>query len=134
MTKEVSQIETETALISFVATSLIEQRFKPDAPMTAAVYEQNRKARKKLTKGRPVALMIVIPAETPVNPPSTNHDHFRKESEERSILALAVVANSAVMSAVTKFYFRYYPQSFEVRVFDEEDDAKNWLLLSLKSY
>ena len=56
-----------------------------------------------------------------------NEDHFRKDSETRSIIALAVVANSMEVSAATKFYFRYYPQAFEARVFDEEEDARTWL-------
>lgn len=71
--------------------------------------------------------MIVIPVELPVDPSSANVDHFRKDSAARSILALAIVTRSAEASAATKFYFRYYAQAFEVRVFEDEEEAREWL-------
>lgn len=72
-------------------------------------------------------MLAVIPPEIPVDPPSTNEDHLREESQARSIIAMAVVAESAAVSAATKFYFRYYPQAFETKVFNEEEDARAWL-------
>lgn len=120
-------IATDTADITLEAPRFIEQRFRHDGHYGTAAIERNRLARKKVSDGIPCAVMIVIPAELPVDPSAANTDHFRKESAERSILALAIVARTAAVSAVSKFYFRYYPQAFEVRVFDGEAEAREWL-------
>ena len=51
------------------------------------------------------AVLVVIPPEVPVDPPSTNEDHLRQESQQRSILAVAVVAESTAVNAATNFDF-----------------------------
>lgn len=132
MTRQGTQIETGSAVLTVILPRVIEQRYRVDAKLDQRNLETNRVARRKLANRVPFSLMVVVPEEVPVDAASTNHDHFRKESEDRSIVAMAVVTGSEVMSGVTKFYFRYYPQSFEVRVFDDEDNAKAWLLASLE--
>ena len=107
---------------------LIEQRYHPLAIPSPALFVEARKARERITrKAGPCAVLIVVPFEMPVDPPSTNVDFFRPESQKRSIIALAVVAKSTVVNAATKFYFRYHAQSFETKVFTEEADARPWL-------
>ncbi len=120
-------ISTDTADITLVAPRFIEQRFRDDGHYGTAAIERNRLARKKVSGGIPCAVMIVIPADLPVDPSSANVDHFRTESTERSIIAMAIVTQTAAQSAATKFYFRYYAQAFEVRVFDGEGEAREWL-------
>ena len=73
-------------------------------------------------------MLVILPPEMPVDPPSTNVDFFRQESQNRRIIALAVVAETAVVNAATKFYFRYHAQSFEAKVFVDEKEARNWLM------
>lgn len=132
MTKEGTRIETGSAVFTIIVPGVIEQRFMTDASLDERTMERCRTARRKLANGLPFALLIIVPEEVPVDAAATNHDHYRKESDDRSIVALAVVTSSEAMSGVTKFYFKYYPQSFEVRVFDDEDTAKTWLLASLE--
>ncbi len=132
MTKEVTRIGTGSVVFTVIVPGLIEQRHLPDASLDERTMERCRATRRKLAKGVPFALLIIVPEEVPVDAAATNHDHYRKESDERSIVALAVVTSSEAMSAVTKFYFRYYQCSFEVKVFDDEDNAKAWLLASLE--
>jgi len=120
-------VSTDTADITLVAPRLIEQRFRDDGHYGTTAIERNRLARKKVSGGMPCAVMIVIPTELPVDPTAANVDHFRTESTERCIIALAIVTQTAAQSAATKFYFRYYAQAFEVRVFDGEDEAREWL-------
>ncbi|MBL7938517.1 MAG: hypothetical protein JNL43_04080 [Flavobacteriales bacterium] len=120
-------VSTDTADITLVAPRFIEQRFRSDGHYGTAAIERNRLGRKKVSGGIPCVVMIVIPADLPVDPSSANVDHFRTESNERCIIALAVVTQTAAQSAVTKFYFRYYAQAFEVRVFDGEEEAREWL-------
>ncbi len=128
MTSVGTSTTTDTADITMIGPRLIEQRFRPDARFSVDAFERNGIARKKVSNGKPCALLIIIPAEIPVHPPSTNQDHFRKERKAGSVLALAVVTNSEAISAVSKFYFRYHPQPFDVRVFDDEDMARTWLI------
>ncbi|MBK8498282.1 MAG: STAS/SEC14 domain-containing protein [Flavobacteriales bacterium] len=118
---------------TLIADRLIEQRYHPLAIPSPALFLEARKARERITrKAGPSAVLIVLPLEMPVDPPSTNVDFFRQESQMRSILALAVVAESAVVNAATKFYFRYHAQSFEAKVFTEEAEARAWLQEQLK--
>lgn len=110
-----------------IEARLIEQRYHPFARFSPALLKEARKARERITRKGACAALVVIPAEIPVDPPSTNEDHLRDESQGRSIIAMAVVAESAAMNAATKFYFRYYPQAFETKVFVEEAEAREWL-------
>ena len=127
MSRVGNMIITDTAEIVRVSDRCIEQTVKPDAILTSAAIARNAKARRKVAGGKPYVLLIVIPAEVPVDPDSTNVDHYRYDRDPPSILALALVVQSATMSAVVKFYFRYYPQPFEVRVFEEDGEARSWL-------
>ena len=120
-------VSTDTADVTLVAPRFIEQRFRRDGHFATAAIERNRLARKKVSGGVPCAVMIVIPADLPVDPSSANVDHFRKDSAARSIIAMAIVTNTAEQNAATKFYFRYYAQAFEVRVYDGEAEAREWL-------
>lgn len=120
-------VRTKTATITLVSDGFIEQRIARNARLTTAAIEKDRKARRAVSGGMPCAVMIVIPDTIPVEPEAANVDHYRKDSAARTILALAVVVRDAANSAINKFYFRYYPQAFEVRVFDSEEDARDWL-------
>ncbi|MCB0769739.1 MAG: STAS/SEC14 domain-containing protein [Flavobacteriales bacterium] len=122
-----SSIETESATITKVSADRLEQRFKSGALFEPELLERNRAAREELSRGRPYSLTIVLPEGVDVQPQSMNLDHFRPESNERRINALAVVTNCEDINAVSKFYFRYYAYAFEVKVFDDEDDACAWL-------
>lgn len=119
--------ETSTATIELVAPSFIEQRYRTDARILSGVFEQNRKARWKVAGGKPCVVLIIVPPELALHTPSTNQDHFRADSEARSIIALAVVAQNMAVYTAAKFYFRYYAQAFEARVFEEEEEARRWL-------
>ena len=95
------------------------------------MLKETRTPRQNNNRKGACALLVVIPPEIPVDPPSTNEDHFRQESQQRSILAMAVVAENNAVNAATKFYFRYYPQSFEAKVFTSEEEARKWLDLQI---
>lgn len=110
-----------------VAPRFIEQRYHPTVRFTPAVLFEARKARERITRKGACAIMIVVPPEIPVDASSSNDDHFREESDRRSIVALAVVAENPSMYSTTQFYLRYYPQSFETKVFAAEKDARKWL-------
>ncbi|MGV3637235.1 MAG: hypothetical protein ACO1NQ_06260 [Flavobacteriales bacterium] len=121
-------IETPTATVALVADAFVEQRHKAEARFVPGSVDLNRKARWKLTEGVRHVVLIILPAELPVQPPAMNEDHFRPDSEERRIIALAVVAPTAALNAASKFYFRYYAQAFEARVFEAEEEARSWLV------
>ena len=120
-----SALETDSATITLVADDLIEQHFKSGVRFDEDVLERNREAREELAQGKSYGLLIVLPEGVAVQPQSMNEDHFRWESDERRILAIAMVTDSADINAVSKFYFRYYAHAFEVKVFDEESEARD---------
>src|SRR5436190_9499887 len=127
MTKAGRTIRTSTATIALVEPGFIEQRYAPTARFTLNGLSETRSAREKLCADAPCVVMIIVPVEVPIEPPLSNTDHFRGESANRSIIALAVVTESGMMCSVTKFYFMYFPQAFPVKVFDDEDAARAWL-------
>lgn len=127
------RIETPTATLLLAAEHFIEQRYKAEARFIPGAVDLNRKARWKLAKGARHVVLIILPAEMPVHPPAMNEDHLRADSEERRIISLAVVAPTAALNAASKFYFRYYAQAFEARVFEAEEEARAWLKDQLRS-
>jgi len=106
---------------------LIEQRYHPMTVPSPSLFTEASKSRQRITRKGPCAVLVVLPPEMPVDGPSTNIDFFRQESEQRSIIALAVVAETVMVNAATKFYFRYHAQAFEAKVFTEESEALAWL-------
>ncbi len=112
---------------------LLEQRYHPLTRFSPALLKEARKARERFTRKGACALLLVIPPGIPVDAPSTNEDHWREESQQRKVIALAVVAEDSTMNAATKFYFRYYPQAFDAKVFAAEDEALEWLRAKLTS-
>lgn len=127
MTRVGTIIETDIATIRLVSDRCIEQCYREDARFDTGAMEGDRKAREELVGGRSYGLLSIIPEGVEVQPSSSNTDHFRVESVDRRILAMAVVTNGEAMYVVCKFYFRYYPQSFPVEVFDDENAAREWL-------
>lgn len=119
--------DTPHCTFTLLAPRLLEQRFKPSARFLPDVMLEVGRARDRLCAQETHALMVVIPAEIPVEPAATNVDHFAGERTKRRIHALALVAEDAQMHSVSKFYFSWYPQVFPVQVFDEERDALEWL-------
>ncbi|MBL7953108.1 MAG: hypothetical protein JNM62_15470 [Flavobacteriales bacterium] len=132
MRNAVQRIDTSTASIELIAPRFVEQRYKSDARIVTGVFDENRKARWKVAGGVPCVVLIILPAELQLHTPSTNEDHYRADSAARSIIALAVVAQTMAVNTAAKFYFRYYAQAFEARVFDDEEDARAWLLEELE--
>ncbi len=122
-----ASISTDTAEVVLVAERIIAQHMRPSTACSKTSSARLRKAREQLASGVRCSLLLVFPPEYVVDPQLTNEDHFRKESIERRIVALAVVAKNTAVSAISKFYFRYYPQAFEARVFDTEVEAHHWL-------
>lgn len=124
--------ETTTAIIERLSERFIELRYHVVGRFDAAMFERDRKVRWKLSGRMPHALLIILPAELPVYAPAMNDDHFRRDSEARMVIALAVVAPTTAQNMAAKFYFRYHAQAFEARVFEQEDEARSWLMEELE--
>ena len=127
MTDDPRSIETSIATVSLTGPRFVEQRIKPTARFETEGLKENNEALEQLCNGTLCAVLVVIPAEVPVNLPVVNVDHFRSEREKRCILAMAVVTDSAIMHATAKLYFMYFQQAFPAKVFEEEGDARTWL-------
>ncbi len=119
--------ETDHCIFTFIAPRLLVQRFKPTARFTPDILDAVAADRDRIIGKVPVALLVCIPPEVPVEAESTNTDHFLGERAERRIAALALVAESNVMRGVCKFYFTWFPQPFPAQVFAAEADALDWL-------
>lgn len=120
-------VETEYCIFTYLSPRLLVQRFKPSVRFTLEVLDAVAADRDRIIGNIPVALLICIPPEVPVEAESTNTDHFLGERAERRIAALALAAESDVMRGVCKFYFTWFPQPFPAQVFADESIALDWL-------
>lgn len=127
MSNDPLTIETATAFVSLTEPRLIEQRYKAVAVLTFENIHENSDARARLSPEQACAVMVVVPKEMIPDRPLSNEDHFRSTRAKAHILALAVVTDSSMMTAVSKLYFMYHPQAFETKVFEDENDARKWL-------
>ncbi len=103
------------------------QRYGPDARFTVSLIKAATRERDRLCGREQHAMLVVIHKSIPVNPDLTNTDHFRDQRGMQRITALAIHAADRTMRGVCKFYFKWFPQPFPVRVFDDEEEALAWL-------
>lgn len=120
-------VDTPYCTFSFVEPRHLAQRFKPEMRFSQTTLDLVASVRDRLIGDTLCALLVSIPNEVPVDPTATNVDHFTTERLKRRILALALVAHGDTMRSVSKFYFTWYPQPFEARVFTQEGEALAWL-------
>ena len=125
--------ETESCVFDRIGPRYIRQRYKPSATFTPERLKADGEVRDRLCGPLSSAVLVILPAEVPVNPLATNEDHFRATRDRSCILALAVVTDSAQMHTASKLYFMYFQQAFPVKVFDEEPDAHRWLIRQLEA-
>ncbi len=109
------------------APGLIEQRFRSDATITRAGFEENRLARHELAGESPYAMISFIPEGADFELTVTNTDHFKPEQGRSGLRALAVVISDGMGEAIAKLFFSYFPTEFPARVFKSEADARAWL-------
>jgi hypothetical protein len=125
-------IITATARIAKVAPRMIEQRYFPDAQFSAETVQENIAAIASLCGDPPCGLLTVFPPGIQVNQDLMNKDLFRVYREGGYVTVLAVVTDSTAMHLASKVYFTYHQQPFQVRVFEEEYEAREWLEAQLK--
>lgn len=110
-----------------MAHGFIEQRYLDDAQFSAEAVAENIKAIASLCKKGTCALLTVFPRGIQVNKDLMNKDLFRAYRDKPYVCAIAVVTDSTAMHMASKVYFTYHPQAFPTRIFEEEDDARQWL-------
>jgi hypothetical protein len=120
-------IETRCASMRLVAPGFIEQRFRADATLNIAGFEENRVARHDLGSNMPYVMLTFIPEGIDFDLQVTSTDHFKPERGTNQMRALAVVVSDGMGEAIAKLYFSYFPTEFPARVFHEERAAREWL-------
>lgn len=119
---------TSTAEITLVRPGWIEQRYRDDAQFSSEALWENLGVIAVFTAHGPCALLNIFPAGMVVSLPLMNDDHFREQRPKENIRALAVVTDSEEMRTASRLYFMYHQQPFDTGVFDDERDARAWLL------
>lgn len=120
-------IETRCASLVLAAPGFIEQRFRSDATIDRAGFEENRMARVELGGAGPYVMLTILPEGMDFELAVTSTDHFEPERGSSGLCALAVVAGDGMGEAIAKLYFSYFPTEFPARVFHDEAEARAWL-------
>lgn len=121
-------IETRIATMSLDAPGFIVQRFREGARIDLQGFAENKRARFALADGITCVMLSIIPKDMDFDVSVTNVDHFGPEREQDTLRALAVVVNDNMAEMVTKLYFSYFPTVFRTKVFDQEEEARTWLM------
>lgn len=111
-----------------VGDHVLVQRFERNALFTLELLERLAVERDRLCGKHGRFLLVVIPEGIPVNAELTNIDHFLDQRVRQCIKGLAIVAEEGVMRSVCKFYFKWFPQPFRVRVFSRIAAAEQWII------
>lgn len=119
---------TRLATMSLVDPGFVEQRFHSGARLDLLGFAENKQVRLELTSSAPHVMLSVLPPNVDFDVQVTTMDHFGPERQLDTIKALAVVAQDHVSEMVTKLFFSYFPPGFPCRVFEQEDEARAWLM------
>lgn len=106
---------------------LLIQRFDSSARFTPELLAALAVKRDRLCGKHGRFVLVVIPEGIPVNAEMTNADHFLEQRGQPRIKGLAIVAEEGVMRSVCKFYFKWFPQPFRVKVFAKFPAAEEWI-------
>lgn len=120
-------IETRLATMTMVEPGLLEQRFRPNVRIDLPGFQENKVARFELSGDQPCAMLSVFPYDIDFDVRITSSDHFAPERGRETLTALAVVAHDSMVEMVSRLYFSYFPQDFTIRIFNNEENALNWL-------
>jgi hypothetical protein len=121
-------IETRQATLEQTATGMIEIRFKPGLVLDKEGLEEVLTERERLCAGdaRQVVL-AVFPADADFDMAVMTQDHYHGRPLAGCTKLLAVAANSLMNERMVSLYFAYFPQTFPLKVCEEEEEARMWL-------
>ncbi|MEO8069557.1 MAG: hypothetical protein ABI599_17805 [Flavobacteriales bacterium] len=120
-------IETRLATIEKVGAELLEVRFKPDVRVDRAGIDEILNERKRICPEGLRNILTVIPGEPDFDLDVLTTDHYEGRGLENCTRALAVAAGSSLNEHMAGLFFAYFPQEFNARVFNSEQDARKWL-------
>lgn len=121
------KIETPYAVLTRTGTNEIEIRFTSGILLDKAAIAQVIQERKRMSAGRSVGLLLIIPPDTELDVDFMGTDHLKANQATDNVLGFAVVAGSAVAEALLRLYRAYYPTPFHAEVFTDEVEARGWL-------
>jgi hypothetical protein len=111
---------------------LVEIRFKPNATLDMAGVREVYDARLKIFGEQPHASIVIIPENADLELAITKVDHYSATRAHDPLVAMAVVAEGAMIDMVSKLYFSYYPQNFPVRTSSDLSEARKWIEAQLR--
>lgn len=121
-------IPTRLAIMSLVEPGFIEQRFREGVKLDREGFEENRVARHTLAGETTYVMLSTLPEDIDFELNVLGTDHFGAAEEIEGLSALAVVAHGQLTQGVTAIFFKYFPPQFPARIFNNEVDARAWLM------
>jgi hypothetical protein len=113
-----------------VKEDLLEVRYRPDQRLDAAGMREIMAERERLCPQGPYRVLAVLPEGGDFDLNVMLEDHCKDRGLENCTRALAIATQSRLAQNMVELYFAYFPQKMDVRIFQEECDARAWLIAS----
>lgn len=125
--------ETRQATIEQTQDNLLEVRYKPGETIDTEGLMDVIKERERICGGHcDQAVLAVIPPDADFQLALMTKDHYHGRPVVDCTKFLAVAASSAMHERMASLYFAYFPQPFATQVFQEEGEARAWLLARMR--
>lgn len=126
--------DTSLARLIRVRSDLVEIHYKPGCVMAPKPLADVQDARRELMGNRPYGSLTIIPEDMDFQLDAMRTDHAAADRSQGLLIATAVVCRANMIEMMVKLYFSYFPQLHRIRVTDDEDDARAWLLAQMEEH
>jgi hypothetical protein len=123
-----STIETRQAILEATPEGTMVVRYRPGITLDKEGLAEVLAARERHCELAGChKVLAVFPQEADFQIAVMTEDHYKGRPIIDCTRFLAIAANSVMHERMASLYFAYFPQSFETKVFVEEEEAMAWL-------
>lgn len=116
-----------SAVVEMPNPGLVVVRYAPGAIISAALIRELIGVRRRMVGRTPHVVIGIFPENLEFDMSLLQSDHYASPEEMEGLMAMAVVAEGAVVHPIAKLYFAYFPTRFKSRVFSLEREGMAWI-------
>lgn len=120
-------IRTALAVVTLERAGLVVQHFREGVRLDRTGFEENRVVRHELAGRAPHVLLTVFPRGLDFELDVATKEHFGPGKEAGLLKAFAVVVQDNLTETIVRLAFGYFPPTFPMEVFNNEQAARTWL-------
>ncbi len=134
MTVVPEERRTGIARLVRVRPDLLEIHYDSGSIFEVQAIAEVQEERRKLMGQQSYGTLTIIPEDVDYQLPAMNKDHAATDRSESLIIATAVVCRASMIEMLVKLYFSYFPQLHQIKVTDNEAEARTWLEAQLQEH